>query len=238
MAAYTEARQTTNSAFLSRRGWYRTHFYDHPGYIENDAKALYGDKVKVWCKPCFQRRVANEQREDSLLGLPVRDTALVERTLWDLPSTAANRWISATTAAMLVHLRDCSLTPDHIRQQAREEHERVHLSPRREKGKARAQPPGPAVRAFSCNGYDSTSSINAPVRSLPYSDFNPGSSTSRYSDNIFSFILPISAASVYVLYATKPLWQSKSKPVLSLQASREPPHVCRFPCLKATPPHH
>ncbi|TBU52374.1 hypothetical protein BD310DRAFT_970853 [Dichomitus squalens] len=65
MPAYTEARQTTNSAFLSRRGWYRTHFYDHPGYIENDAKALYGDKVKVWCKPCFQRRVANEQREDS-----------------------------------------------------------------------------------------------------------------------------------------------------------------------------
>ncbi|TBU28557.1 hypothetical protein BD311DRAFT_316762 [Dichomitus squalens] len=46
---------------------------------------------------------------------------------------------------MLVHLRDCSLTPDHIRQQAREEHERVHLSPRREKGKTRAQPPGPYV---------------------------------------------------------------------------------------------
>ncbi|EJF60609.1 hypothetical protein DICSQDRAFT_62505 [Dichomitus squalens LYAD-421 SS1] len=141
MAAYTEARQTTNPVSLSRRRWYRKHFYDHPGYIDNDAKALHGDKVKVWCKPCFQHRVTKEQREDSLRGMPPIVCSLV----WDLPSTAPHRWITATTPAMLVHLRDCDLTPDDVRQQAGQEHEREHLSPRREKGKARAQLPGPYI---------------------------------------------------------------------------------------------
>ena len=80
MAAYTEARQTTNPASLSRRSWYRKYFYDHPGYIENDTKALQGDKVKVCCKLCFQRRIAMEQREDSLRGAPVRGAAIIERS--------------------------------------------------------------------------------------------------------------------------------------------------------------
>ena len=79
MAAYTEARQTTNPTSLNRRGWYRKYFYDHPGYIENDTKALHGDKVKVWCKLCFRDRIATEQREDSLRGVPVREATLIER---------------------------------------------------------------------------------------------------------------------------------------------------------------
>ncbi|KAI0363229.1 hypothetical protein BV20DRAFT_958722, partial [Pilatotrama ljubarskyi] len=53
---YTASRQQVQG----ERSWIRSFFYDHPDYISRASAAYEGDKVKVWCKKCFEKRVADE----------------------------------------------------------------------------------------------------------------------------------------------------------------------------------
>ncbi|KAI0653267.1 hypothetical protein C8Q70DRAFT_1059429 [Cubamyces menziesii] len=128
---YTAGRQ---QALVSERSWYRRLFYDHPGRLERKPEAMDNDKVKVWCKHCFEKRVLDEQRADTLSGLPVRETAQIEHQLWAQPKSTHRslRWIRGHTSEMLVRIRDCKLQNQEDRQRAREEHDTA-LSPRRKR---------------------------------------------------------------------------------------------------------
>ena len=59
---------------LSRRGWYREYFSDHPGYADRNPEAFVngGDKVKVWCRRCLRQRLSDVieyEKEQVSLGL-------------------------------------------------------------------------------------------------------------------------------------------------------------------------
>ncbi|KZT20928.1 hypothetical protein NEOLEDRAFT_1158419 [Neolentinus lepideus HHB14362 ss-1] len=105
---------------MANRSWYRAHFYDHPKLQEKAPEAYadgHRDKVKVWCRLCFDHRVLAEVARDQIWGLPqVKEEV---------------RWLQARGTTLLVHLRDCQFQPGPVRDWARVEHERTNLSPRR-----------------------------------------------------------------------------------------------------------
>lgn len=57
---------------MAPRGWYRSHFKDHPLYRTNQRQArpdevwanIAKDKVKIICTPCLDYRVSVIQREE------------------------------------------------------------------------------------------------------------------------------------------------------------------------------
>lgn len=70
---------------MRRRAKHREHFFDHPKYAEGHPDAFAGagrthDKVKVWCKRCFQARLAYERTRDALAGTLRADTAIIEHS--------------------------------------------------------------------------------------------------------------------------------------------------------------
>ncbi|KAH9884319.1 hypothetical protein C8Q73DRAFT_796309 [Cubamyces lactineus] len=185
---YTAGRQQT---LVSERSWYRRLFYDHPGRLERKPEAMDNDKVKVWCKHCFEKRVLDEQRADALSGLPVRETAQIEHQLWAQPKTTARnlRWIRAHTSEMLVHIRDCELQNQEDREHARQEHDSTTLSPRRKKahggvvmtptsvpGPAFAPGPGPAPPSMHATVAAATAAAVAATSSLA----NPSNSDRKF----------------------------------------------------------
>lgn len=83
MVAYTESKQgpdTSGSTSEGPRSWYRRFFYDHPLYhgVKDPSSMASRDKVKVWCKRCFARRVQEEQLRDVQEGGAVRETKDIE----------------------------------------------------------------------------------------------------------------------------------------------------------------
>ncbi|CDO69496.1 hypothetical protein BN946_scf184785.g1 [Trametes cinnabarina] len=133
-ATYTESKQLKATG---PRAWWRAHFYDHPGYSEtprDPQSKTTGEhgKTKIWCKLCLQKRVGDEMQLDEQNGRH-REAHEIEVFLWSLPSgqdERGYRWIASTSAAALVHLRDCELTDQNTKAQAAQVHHTNNLSPR------------------------------------------------------------------------------------------------------------
>jgi hypothetical protein len=58
-----------HSTFLmapsAKRGWWRTFFHDHPGYVTRSPESTDSSgKAKVWCKECFEARISTEMGLD------------------------------------------------------------------------------------------------------------------------------------------------------------------------------
>ncbi|KAI0635490.1 hypothetical protein C8Q77DRAFT_1108442 [Trametes polyzona] len=106
---YTKSRQQLDT---HGRSEIRLKFYDHPDYIDRLPAARHGDKVKVWCIKCFEKRVEEELARDETSGRPWRSMEELERSLWDLPHTTPRqlRWMArrrqvARAAAMRQYKR-------------------------------------------------------------------------------------------------------------------------------------
>ncbi len=79
MATYTQSKQPEAS---EGRSWYRKLFYDHPLYLglKDPSSMANADKVKVWCKKCFEKRVEDELLLDMQRGGAVREIRDIEMT--------------------------------------------------------------------------------------------------------------------------------------------------------------
>ncbi|KAI0816847.1 hypothetical protein BC628DRAFT_1110195 [Trametes gibbosa] len=141
-----------------------------------------GDKVKVWCKKCFERRVAFELRSDALRGTPNRTTQEVELWFWAQSKTVehSQRWIRAHTPDMLIHIRNCSFQSDTDRELARERHEELTLSPRRRQCELRRAHP-PAQSGDPPNAFAAATAAAAAAAAATMSTLAPPPITASFA---------------------------------------------------------
>ncbi|GJE93864.1 hypothetical protein PsYK624_100290 [Phanerochaete sordida] len=164
---------------MRRRAKHREHFFDHPKYAEGHPDAFAGagrthDKVKVWCKRCFQARLAYERTRDALAGTLRADTAIIEH-MWDTQPPEAG-WIPGRPANCLVHLRDCELQDSHVREEAGALHANStrarRRSPRRD-SEAPAHRDSPRAARRGTPTVDLPQAAEAgPSRAAPYDDLS------------------------------------------------------------------
>jgi hypothetical protein len=63
------------------RGWWRSHFHDHPGYSAKAPESKDGSgKAKVWCMLCFEARIVNEDTFDQSMVIAGNREAVRSRS--------------------------------------------------------------------------------------------------------------------------------------------------------------
>jgi hypothetical protein len=68
------------------RGWWRSYFHDHPGYISKtpESKDSSG-KAKVYCMLCFDARIVSENGfDESMVIAGTRDTVRSRQAVEDM----------------------------------------------------------------------------------------------------------------------------------------------------------
>ncbi|KAI0363606.1 hypothetical protein BV20DRAFT_1007124, partial [Pilatotrama ljubarskyi] len=227
---YTASRQQVQG----ERSWIRSFFYDHPDYISRASAAYDGDKVKVWCKKCFEKRVADEIQSDSLRGNPRRSSEDIERALWALSKEASRstRWIRSHIPEMLVHVRNCILQSPSDREEAGARHDGANLSPRRrQRAEARRNantgPPPPfsipadpaLIVTAAAAAAAASANVFAPNPNIPQSMIP---SSSRPASDLSPLVIPGSMLSMSTPAAPQHSPYSSSLPPVSASPSPSP----------------
>ena len=68
------------------RGWWRSYFHDHPGYITKDPNATdSSSKAKVYCMLCFEARIVCENAlDENMVAVGTRDAVCSRQAIEDM----------------------------------------------------------------------------------------------------------------------------------------------------------